>query len=416
MRAFNRLLLAGTSPLAILIAAFLIFAGYVAGSYILGVGIWTALGKAIPTHVPQKAALAMLIWGGRVRVISTHNGVENPFNELVEDIRAGKRKGTVHRVTFQEAVADGLYRRVCLRLGKEWTAAEEAAWMADVYAFYGDGAEEELDCVPANSGGAWLSRALIESRMSADTPVLRWECKAGFELLPDHIRAAECRDWLEAVLAPLLAALPADAISFNGEDFGRSGDLTVHVPLTPDTKELICAESIAKMKDTVRVMNFARGDLANADDVVEALEEGKMAAYVTDFPSAKLIDVDGVIAIPHLGASTPESEENCASMGAEELIDFLEHGNIQNSVNLPTVRMDPNGAARMTVVHKNQPNMIATITDTISKDGMNIAAFTDKNRGEIAYSIIDTDTAYSASVVADIEKIDGVIRVRVIQD
>ena len=178
-----------------------------------------------------KAALAMLIWGGRVRVISTHNGVENPFNELVEDIRAGKRKGTVHRVTFQEAVADGLYRRVCLRLGKEWTAAEEAAWMADVYAFYGDGAEEELDCVPANSGGAWLSRALIESRMSPDTPVLRWECKAGFELLPDHIRAAECRDWLEAHLAPLLAALPAEAISFNGEDFGRSGDLTVHVPL-----------------------------------------------------------------------------------------------------------------------------------------------------------------------------------------
>lgn len=178
-----------------------------------------------------KAALAMLIWGGRVRVISTHNGVENPFNELVEDIRAGKRKGTVHRITFKEAVADGLYHRVCLRLGKEWTAAEEAAWMADVYAFYGDGAEEELDCVPANSGGAWLSRALIESRMSADTPVLRWECKAGFEVLPDHIRAAECRDWLEAELAPLLAALPADAISFNGEDFGRSGDLTVHVPL-----------------------------------------------------------------------------------------------------------------------------------------------------------------------------------------
>ncbi|HJU70373.1 MAG TPA: hypothetical protein VJ603_00850 [Paucimonas sp.] len=178
-----------------------------------------------------KAALAMLIWGGKVRVISTHNGADNPFNELVEDIRAGKRRGTVHRVTFQEAVADGLYRRVCLRLGKEWTAEEEAAWMAGVYAFYGDGAEEELDCVPANSGGAWLSRALIESRMSADTPVLRWECKAGFELLPDHIRAAECRDWLEGQMAALLATLPADAVSFNGEDFGRSGDLSVHVPL-----------------------------------------------------------------------------------------------------------------------------------------------------------------------------------------
>ena len=178
-----------------------------------------------------KAALAMLIWGGRVHVISTHNGVENPFSELVEDIRAGRRKGAVHRVTFQEAVTDGLYRRVCLRLGKEWTAEEEAAWMADVYAFYGAGAEEELDCVPANSGGAWLSRALIESRMSADTPVLRWECKPGFELLADHIRAADCRDWLDAQMAPLLQTLPSDAISFDGEDFGRSGDLTVHVPL-----------------------------------------------------------------------------------------------------------------------------------------------------------------------------------------
>jgi phage FluMu gp28-like protein len=178
-----------------------------------------------------KAALAMLIWGGRVRVISTHNGVENPFNELVEDIRAGRRKGAVHRVTFQEAVADGLYRRVCLRLSKEWTAEEEAAWMADVYAFYGAGAEEELDCIPANSGGAWLSRALIESRMTADTPVLRWECKPGFELLADHIRAAEARDWLDATLAPLLSALPADAISFDGEDFGRSGDLSIHAPL-----------------------------------------------------------------------------------------------------------------------------------------------------------------------------------------
>ncbi len=178
-----------------------------------------------------KAALAMLIWGGRVRVISTQNGAENPFNELVTDIRSGKRKGTVQRITFREAVADGLYRRVCMRLGKAWSAEEETAWMDNVYAFYGEGAEEELDCVPSQSGGAWLSRALIESRMSADTPVLRWECKAGFEVLPDHIRTAECRDWLEANMAPLLAALPPEAVSFNGEDFGRSGDLSVHVPL-----------------------------------------------------------------------------------------------------------------------------------------------------------------------------------------
>lgn len=178
-----------------------------------------------------KAAMAMLIWGGRVRVISTHNGVDNPFNDLVEEVRAGKRKGSVHRVPFEDAVDAGLYRRVCLRLGQDWTAEAEAEWKAGVYAFYGAGAEEELDCVPADSGGTWLSRALIESRMSAETPVLRWECKPGFELLPDHIRAAECRDWLEANLAPRLAALPRDARSFNGQDFGRSGDLSVHAPL-----------------------------------------------------------------------------------------------------------------------------------------------------------------------------------------
>lgn len=178
-----------------------------------------------------KAALAMLIWGGQVHVISTHNGDDNPFNELVTDIRAGRRKGTVHRVDFQEAVADGLYQRVCMRLGKPWTAAEEDAWKAGVYAFYGDGAAEELDCIPSNGSGSWLSRALIESRMSKDTPVLRWACKPGFELLPDHIRAAECRDWLEGQMLPHLERLPPEAVSFDGEDFGRTGDLTVHVPL-----------------------------------------------------------------------------------------------------------------------------------------------------------------------------------------
>ena len=191
--------------------------------------------------------------------------------------------------------------------------------------------------------------------------------------------------------------------------------LTVHVPLTDDTKEMINRESIDKMKNTVRIMNFARGALANSDDVIEALEDGRMAAYVTDFPDAKLIGVDGVIAIPHLGASTPESEENCAVMGASELIDYLENGNIKNSVNMPTVAMAKSGSVRVTVIHKNQPNMIASITDTISKDGVNIASFEDKNRGAIAYSIIDCDTDVSTSVVSDIEKIDGVIKVRVIK-
>lgn len=191
--------------------------------------------------------------------------------------------------------------------------------------------------------------------------------------------------------------------------------LTLHVPLTPETDGLICQSNIEKMKNTVRVMNFARGDLAVSADIVAALEEGKMAAYVTDFPSAQLIGIDGVIAIPHLGASTPESEENCASMGAMELIDYLENGNIKNSVNMPAVSMARTGVARITVIHKNQPNMIATITDTISRDGINIASFEDKNRGEWAYSIIDTDSQPSQQVVDDITAIEGVIRVRVVK-
>lgn len=198
------------------------------------------------------------------------------------------------------------------------------------------------------------------------------------------------------------------------EIFPVADYITVHVPLTPDTKHMINAESIAKMKDTVRIMNFARVDLADSDAVINALDEGEMACYVTDFPDAKLIGVDGVIAIPHLGASTPESEENCAEMAAQELIDYLEDGNIKNSVNMPNVFMHRTGKVRVTVIHKNQPNMIATITDTISKDGVNIASFEDKNRGEIAYSIIDCDNDVSDRIANDINAIEGVIRVRVI--
>lgn len=178
-----------------------------------------------------KAAMALLMWGGQVHVISTHDGVDNPFNELITDARSGKKPYSVHRITFDEALAEGLYRRICLRRGIDWTAEGEAVWAKSIRDSYGSDAEEELDCVPKNSGGAWLSRALIESRMSADTPVLRWECRSGFELLSDDIRKAECNDWLKDKLLPLLEALPAEAISFNGEDFGRTGDLTVHVPL-----------------------------------------------------------------------------------------------------------------------------------------------------------------------------------------
>ncbi|MBR6391825.1 MAG: 3-phosphoglycerate dehydrogenase, partial [Eubacterium sp.] len=217
--------------------------------------------------------------------------------------------------------------------------------------------------------------------------------------------------------------LPADAelkrgITLNNnldEIFPVADYITLHVPLNDETKELINKDTIEKMKNTVRIMNFARGALVNSADVIDALQDGRMAAYVTDFPDAELIGVDGVVALPHLGASTPESEENCAAMGAAQLVDFLENGNIRNSVNMPAVSVPKSGSVRITVIHKNQPNMISTITDTISKDGVNIASFDDKNRGSIAYSIIDCDTNVSNSVVSDIEGIDGVIKVRVIK-
>ncbi len=192
--------------------------------------------------------------------------------------------------------------------------------------------------------------------------------------------------------------------------------ITLHVPMNDETKGMVCSESIAKMKDDVRVLNFARGGLVNSADVVSALDSGKMAAYVTDFPDENLIDVPGVIAIPHLGASTPESEENCAVMAANQIKEYIETGNIVNSVNMPNVSTPRRGVARLTVIHKNQPNMIKSITDTVSSEGVNIEAFEDKNRGETGYSILDLDIAVSENVVEKIASMEGVTKVRLIKD
>lgn len=180
-----------------------------------------------------KAALALTMWGNKVRLISTHNGVDNPFNDYIKDAREGKKDYSVHRITLDDAIADGLYKRICFVTGQDWSAEAEKKWRDDLYknAPNIESAEEEYGCVPKNSGGAWLSRALIESRMSPYTPIIRWECKPGFEVLPDHVRKAECETWIEEQLKPLLDKLPKDAISYNGEDFGRTGDLSVHVPL-----------------------------------------------------------------------------------------------------------------------------------------------------------------------------------------
>lgn len=174
-----------------------------------------------------KAALAFLIWGGKVRVLSTHDGVGNPFNELIQAIKSKKRKGVVFRCTFQEAVEQGLFQRVCLRLGKSWTAEGEAAWVKDVYDFYGDDAEEELDVVPRESAGAYLPGALIEARMAPDIPVVRLARPDSFAEYPEHLRHAEIEDWCRDALLPLLETLDADREHCFGEDFARSGDLTV---------------------------------------------------------------------------------------------------------------------------------------------------------------------------------------------
>lgn len=177
-----------------------------------------------------KAAMAMLIWGGQVHIISTHNGAENPFNELVQDIRAGKLPYSLHHTSFDDAIADGLYERVCLRTGKTPSEEGKQEWIAGIRKRYGEDAEEELDVIPKNSSGAWLSRALIEARM-VDAPVLRWKPPApDFVLWSDAARTAEMRDWLEANLRPLLAALDPALASGFGEDFGRTGDLTVIAP------------------------------------------------------------------------------------------------------------------------------------------------------------------------------------------
>ncbi|MBA3997062.1 MAG: hypothetical protein C0466_07815 [Candidatus Accumulibacter sp.] len=174
-----------------------------------------------------KAAMAMLMWGDKVRIISTHNGDENPFNELINDILAGKRGGAVHRITFSDAVADGLFRRVCMRKGKPWSQAAEDAWVAEVRKFYGDDATEELDVVPAQGGGTYLPLALIEARQAPEVPIVRMRWKAEFGLLPEPVRSREVAEWCREHLEPILAQLDRGRPHGFGQDFARVGDLTV---------------------------------------------------------------------------------------------------------------------------------------------------------------------------------------------
>mgnify|MGYP005766644145 FL=1 len=198
------------------------------------------------------------------------------------------------------------------------------------------------------------------------------------------------------------------------EIYAKSDYITIHVPYNKDTDSMINASAMAAMKDGVRIMNFARGELVSTKDIIVALSDGKVAAYVTDFPNDDLLGVDGVIAIPHLGASTPESEDNCAKMAADELIDYLENGNITNSVNLPNVSMPKAGEKRICIIHDNKPNIIAQLSSAVSSKNINIENMMNKSKKDYAYSILDVDGDATDEIKSEMEAIDGVIKVRVI--
>ena len=195
----------------------------------------------------------------------------------------------------------------------------------------------------------------------------------------------------------------------------RAADyVTIHVPYMDSTRHTINAAALAAMKDGVRVINLARGELVDDEAMIAALESGKAACYVTDFPNNTITLAKHVVAIPHLGASSPESEENCAVMAARELKDYLENGNIKNSVNFPNVEMERSGVQRLCIIHKNIPAMLANITRQLSEEGINVENMTNKSKGDYAYTMVDINAPAEETALADIRAIPGVIRLRVI--
>ena len=190
--------------------------------------------------------------------------------------------------------------------------------------------------------------------------------------------------------------------------------ITLHVPQTAETRGMLNEDAFHMMKGGVRILNLARGGLVNDDDMLAALESGKVACYVTDFPNNKILQGKNVVAIPHLGASTPESEENCAVMAAQQLRDYLENGNITNSVNLPTLVQPWSGECRLCIIHRNVPGAIASITGVLSKDGVNVENMTNKSKKDYAYTVVDVGSRVSDAVASEIRTLDGVLRVRLL--
>lgn len=191
--------------------------------------------------------------------------------------------------------------------------------------------------------------------------------------------------------------------------------ITIHAPLTDDTKGMINKEAIEQMKDKVVVLNFSRDLLVNDEDMIEALNSGKVGKYVTDFPSTAIANANNVIAFPHLGASTGESEDNCATMAVKQMMDYLENGNIKNSVNFPTcdAGIFENGK-RITIIHKNIPQMLNQFTSIFGTEDINISNLINKSKGDNAYTIIDVEGTYSDDVIEKIKEVKGVAKVRVL--
>ena len=198
------------------------------------------------------------------------------------------------------------------------------------------------------------------------------------------------------------------------ELYKRADYITIHIHFTDKTRGMIDAKAISSMKRGVRFINLARGEIVDDDAMLAALDTGWVAAYITDFPNNKLVQAPHVVAMPHLGASTPESEQNCAVMAVDELKDYLENGNIRNSVNLPSVQMERSGVMRMCIIHKNVPAMLANITALLSKDGVNVENLSNKSQGKLAYTLVDLGTCVDEAVIEDVRNLPNVIRVRVI--
>ncbi len=217
---------------------------------------------------------------------------------------------------------------------------------------------------------------------------------------------------IDAALHLATTIKKADDIS---EVYAKSDYITLHIPLNDSTRGTINSETIAQMKDGVRILNFSRGELVNEAHLATALDEGKIASYVIDFPSDAVLSMKNVVATPHLGASTPESEDNCAIMAARELREYLENGNIRNSVNFPNCEMAREGGTRITIMHKNVAGMLSLFSSAVADEGINITNMMNKSKKDNAYTIMDIDGDVSEAMENKLAGIDAVLKVRIIK-